>query len=101
MLFDRARVLSSGLQPSFRYPSPSELCIKLLRGEHYLIMDIWTILGQTTLKLFECKHSGPLLLEDLSPEDGYRARCLLCETVGPARETSGEAQQALQERLQE
>jgi hypothetical protein len=29
--------------------------------------------------------------------DGYSARCLRCGTVGPARETSGEARRALLE----
>jgi hypothetical protein len=60
------------------------------------------MLRRTRSKPSECEHSGPLLIEDLSPEeDGYRARCLLCETLGPVRETTEEAQQALRERLQE
>ena len=40
-----------------------------------------------------CGHVAPMVIERV--EGGYAARCLRCGTTGPARETSGEARQAL------
>ena len=43
----------------------------------------------------ECDHPGPILVDPI--KEGYIARCLLCGTVGPEQETSGEALNALKE----
>ena len=42
-----------------------------------------------------CVHRSPILVERVG-HDGYGARCLVCGTVGPAREGSAEARDALQ-----
>jgi hypothetical protein len=43
----------------------------------------------------ECDHTSPVAIDRL--EGGYAARCLMCGTVGPVRESSNEALKALQE----
>ena len=42
-----------------------------------------------------CVHRSPILVERLGHE-GYGARCLVCGTVGPARNSTEEARDALQ-----
>ena len=42
-----------------------------------------------------CGHVASMVLERAA--DGYSARCLRCDTTGPARETPGEARRALLE----
>jgi hypothetical protein len=42
-----------------------------------------------------CGHVAPMVIEPAG--GGYAARCLRCETVGPVRESSGEARRALLE----
>jgi hypothetical protein len=44
----------------------------------------------------DCTHTGPVIVEEVE-EGGYVARCLLCATEGPVRETSEEALAALQD----
>ena len=44
----------------------------------------------------DCTHTGPVIVEEVE-EGGYVARCLLCTTEGPVRETSEEALAALQD----
>lgn len=56
--------------------------------------------GGTTMSLTpippqRCGHVAPMTLD--RTEGGYAARCLRCGTVGPVRETSGEARRALLE----
>jgi hypothetical protein len=54
---------------------------------------------KTRPKPLECEHSSVLLTTP--SEEGYQARCLPCETLGPVREIPEEALQALRERLLE
>jgi hypothetical protein len=42
----------------------------------------------------ECAHAAPILVEGV--RYGYGARCLLCGTVGPARDSAEGAREALQ-----
>jgi hypothetical protein len=42
-----------------------------------------------------CAHRSPILVERVG-QDGYGARCLVCGTVGPARDSAEEARDALQ-----
>jgi hypothetical protein len=42
-----------------------------------------------------CGHVAPMVLD--RTETGYAARCLRCTTVGPVRETPGDARRALLE----
>ena len=42
-----------------------------------------------------CVHRSPVLVERVG-HDGYGARCLVCGTVGPARNSTEEARDALQ-----
>jgi hypothetical protein len=42
-----------------------------------------------------CAHTSPILVERAG-RDGYGARCLVCGTVGPARDSPEEAREALQ-----
>ncbi len=44
----------------------------------------------------DCAHTDPVIVEEVE-EGGYVARCLLCTTEGPVRETSEEALAALQD----
>ena len=42
----------------------------------------------------ECAHVSPILVERV--ERGYGARCLVCGMVGPLRDSTEEARNALQ-----
>ena len=51
--------------------------------------------GRGRQRAGECAHASPVLVERVG-HDGYGARCLVCGTVGPARNSTEEARDALQ-----
>ncbi|QIN80086.1 hypothetical protein GBA65_17920 [Rubrobacter marinus] len=53
------------------------------------------LMGRGKRSRFTCGHDGPALVRQT--DEGSVAVCLLCDTVGPPRETAGEARQALQD----
>ena len=53
----------------------------------------WRPMSREGLPLDRCRHVAPVLVEPTG--DGYRARCLMCNTLGPKRETSERAYAAL------
>lgn len=50
-------------------------------------------MGRTLIRPEDCTHAGPIVVDEV--EGGYVALCLLCRTVGPVREFSREAKEAL------
>ena len=50
-------------------------------------------LGRGRKRSEECAHAAPVLVE--GTRYGYGARCLLCGTVGPERESAEGAREAL------
>ncbi len=50
--------------------------------------------GRGRQRAGECAHASPVLVERVG-QDGYGARCLACGAVGPVRNGSGEARDAL------
>ena len=45
--------------------------------------------SRESLSPHRCRHVGPVIVEPTG--DVFRARCLVCNTVGPERETSERA----------
>ena len=54
--------------------------------------------GRGRQRAGECAHASPVLVERVrhNGHDGYGARCLVCGSVGPARNSPEESRDALQ-----
>ncbi len=66
------------------------MCIKPLPGEHYLGVD-----RKHSPPEEACHYATPLTTAAV--EGGYRARCMVCGTLGPRRESAVLAMKALRE----
>jgi hypothetical protein len=53
-------------------------------------------LGRGRERPRSCAHRSPIMVERVGGHFGYGARCLVCGTLGPFRDSPEEARDALQ-----